>query len=100
MTHQGFRPNLAAQLEIYGQGTRVSEQTTGSLNRTAVAVQRLGAAIERLETAAARVGAGDLLLAGELRDARDEQAMMADTTRVVAQRLDAAIGRLRTLLED
>ncbi|MBC7950385.1 MAG: hypothetical protein H7Z12_01010 [Rhodospirillaceae bacterium] len=68
--------------------------------RTATAVERLGAAIDRLEAASARVGAGDLLLAGELRDARDEQAMMADTTRVVAQRLDAAIGRLRTLLEE
>lgn len=63
-------------------------------------MQRLGVAIERLEAAAARVGAGDLLLAGELRDARDQQAALQDTTRVVAQRLDAAIGRLRTLLEE
>lgn len=77
----------------------MSEQT-GSLTRTATAVERLGAAIDRLEAATARVGAGDLLLAGELRDARDQQAAMADTTRVVAQRLDSAIDRLRTLLEE
>lgn len=71
-----------------------------ALSRTEAAVQRLGEAIDRLEAAAARVGAGDLLLAGELRDARDEQAALADTTRVVAQRLDATIGRLRTILEE
>jgi hypothetical protein len=69
------------------------------LSRTEAAIDRLGAAIDRLETAAARVGAGDLLLAGELRDARDQHAVLEDTTRVVAQRLDGAIGRLRTLLE-
>lgn len=63
-------------------------------------MKRLGAAIDRLEAAAARVGAGDLLLAGELRDARDNFAALEDTTRVVAQRLDTAIDRLRTLLED
>lgn len=78
----------------------MSEQTTGSLNRTASAVERLGAAIDRLESASARMGAGDLLLAGELRDARDEQALMQDTVQVVSQRLDAAISRLRTLLEE
>lgn len=72
----------------------------GSLQRTEDAVKRLGAAIDRLEVAAARVGAGDLLLAGELRDARDDYARLEDTTRVVAGRLDAAIGRLRTILED
>ncbi|MEW5727313.1 MAG: hypothetical protein AB1918_05750 [Pseudomonadota bacterium] len=71
-----------------------------SLQRTDAAVKRLGAAIDRLEAAAARVGAGDLLLAGELRDARDNFAALEDTTRVVAQRLDTAIDRLRTLLED
>ncbi len=71
-----------------------------SLSRTASAVERLGAAIDRLDSAAARVGAGDLLLAGELRDARDQQAALQDTTRVVAQRLDAAIDRLRNLLEE
>lgn len=69
-----------------------------ALSRTEAAVQRLGQAIDRLEAASARVGAGDLLLAGELRDAKDQQAALQDTTRVVAQRLDAAIGRLRTIL--
>jgi hypothetical protein len=78
----------------------VSEQNSAALSRTAEAVRRLGAAIDRLEAASARVGAGDLLLAGELRDARDRQSLMEDTTRVVAQRLDGAIDRLRTLLEE
>lgn len=72
---------------------------SAALGRTEAAVQRLGDAIDRLESAVARVGAGDLLLAGELRDARDQQAALEDTTRVVAQRLDGAISRLRTLLE-
>lgn len=78
----------------------MSEHTTATSNRTADAVRRLGAAIDRLEAASARAGAGDLLLAGELRDARDQQSLLEDTTRVVAQRLDGAIHRLRTLLED
>lgn len=78
----------------------MSDQTTAPLGRTAEAVQRLGAAIDRLEAASARVGAGDLLLAGELRDARDRHTMLEETTRVVAQRLDGAIDRLRTLLEE
>lgn len=70
-----------------------------SLHQTEEALRRLGTAIDRLESAAARVGAGDLLLAGELRDARDDYARLEDTTRVVSARLDAAIGHLRTLLE-
>lgn len=78
----------------------MSEHNTAALSRTAEAVRRLGAAIDRLESASARVGAGDLLLAGELRDARDRQSLMEETTRVVAQRLDGAIDRLRTLLEE
>ena len=78
----------------------MSEQNTAALSRTAEAVRRLGAAIDRLEAASAPVGAGDLLLAGELRDARDRQLLMEETTRVVAQRLDGAIDRLRTLLEE
>ncbi|WP_254434887.1 DUF4164 domain-containing protein [Magnetospirillum sp. UT-4] len=73
---------------------------SGTWGRTEAALDRLGSAIDRLEAAAARVGAGDLLLAGELRDARDQQAALQDTTRVVAQRLDATIDRLRTILEE
>lgn len=78
----------------------MSEENTAALSRTAEAVRRLGAAIDRLEAASARAGAGDLLLAGELRDARERQAEMEETTREVARRLDGAIDRLRTLLED
>ncbi len=71
-----------------------------AFNRTEAALDRLGTVIDRLESAAARVGAGDLLLAGELRDARDQQAALADSNRVVSARLDQAIFRLRTLLEE
>ncbi len=76
------------------------EQQSGALQQTEEAIRRLGSAIDRLEQATARVGAGDLLLAGELRDAREEYAELQDTTRVVAVRLDATIDRLRSLLED
>lgn len=72
-----------------------------ALQQTEQAMRRLGTAIERLEAAAAtRVAAGDLLLAGELRGARDDYAGLEETTRVVAGRLDAAIDRLRLLLEE
>ncbi|OAN45724.1 hypothetical protein A6A04_07060 [Paramagnetospirillum marisnigri] len=63
-------------------------------------MRRLGSAIDRLESAAARVGAGDLLLAGELRGAHDDYARLEETTRLVAERLDHAILRLHDLLED
>jgi hypothetical protein len=77
------------------------EQRRGqSLQLTEEAMKRLGAAIDRLESASARVGAGDLLLAGELRDAREEYARLEETTKVVSGRLDAAIGRLHDLLEE
>lgn len=74
---------------------------TASLQRTEEAVKRLEAALDRLEAAAAtRIATGDLLLAGQLRDAHDDYAHLADTTRVVATRLDGAIDRLRLLLEE
>lgn len=77
------------------------EQHQGqSLQRTEEAMKRLGAAIDRLESASARVGAGDLLLAGELRDAREDYVRLEETTRVVSGRLDATILRLRDLLEE
>lgn len=63
-------------------------------------MRRLGAAIDRLEGASARVGAGDLLLAGELRGARDDYDRLEETTKVVAARLDDAILRLHDLLEE
>lgn len=74
---------------------------TATLQRTEEAVRRLGAALERLEAAAAtRLATGDLLLAGQLRDAQDENARLRDTTQVVSTRLDGAIDRLRVLLGD
>lgn len=63
-------------------------------------MRRLGAAIDRLEGASARVGAGDLLLAGELRGAHDDYAKLEEITRVVSSRLDGAILHLRDLLEE
>ena len=63
-------------------------------------MRRLGAAIDRLEGASARVGAGDLLLAGELRGARDDYDRLEETTKVVAAKLDDAILRLHDLLEE
>lgn len=96
LTGAGIGPNLRFR-EFFPWGDRTLSSVLG---RSAAAVQRLGAAIDRLEAAAARAGAGDLLLAGELRDARDQQAQLEDTTRLLAQRLDGAIARLRTLLED
>ena len=71
-----------------------------SLHRTEEAMRRLGAAIDRLEGASARVGAGDLLLAGELRGARDDYDRLEETTKVVAAKLDDAILRLHDLLEE
>ncbi len=73
---------------------------TASLQRTEAAVRRLGEALDRLESAATRIATGDLLLAGQLRDAHEEHARLEDTTRVVAMRLDAALDRLRLLLEE
>ncbi len=72
---------------------------SGALSRTETAIQRLGVVIDRLEAAATRASAGDLLLAGELREAHDQHAVLQDTTRAVGQRLDGAIVRLRSLLE-
>ncbi|CAA7626099.1 hypothetical protein [Magnetospirillum sp. SS-4] len=71
-----------------------------SLHQTEEAMRRLGAAIDRLESASARVGAGDLLLAGELRGAREDYIRLEETTRVVSARLDGVIDRLRDLLEE
>ena len=60
----------------------------------------LTAAVDHLDTAAGRVSSGDLLLAGELRDAREQCERLEDNSRVVGVRLDATIEKLRTLLED
>lgn len=68
------------------------------MNRTETAMARLAGAIERLESASMRASSGDLLLSGELRDARDEVETLKDTTRIVGQRLDETIVRLKTLL--
>jgi len=77
------------------------EQRRGTgLSRTEEAIRRLSAVVERLEAASTRSGAGDLLLAGELRDAREECERLEETVRLVGNRLDNTIDRLRGLLED
>ncbi len=78
----------------------MEQRQSVSLHRTDEAMRRLGAAIDRLESASARVGAGDLLLAGELRGAREDYERLEETTRVVSTRLDGVIDRLHDLLEE
>lgn len=78
----------------------MSESETYTLSRMEGAVRTLSNAVDRLEAAAAtRVSTGDLLLAGELRDAREDFSRLEDNSRVVGARLDSAIEKLRTVLE-
>jgi hypothetical protein len=78
----------------------VTEAQDTSLPHIENALTRLQAAIDRLEGAVtARFASGDLLLAGELRAAREEYQRLEDTTRHVAGRLDGTVERLRLLLE-
>ena len=71
-----------------------------SFSRTQAAVARLGAAIDRLEDGAARLQSGDLLLAGELREAREQYEALQETTRVVSHRLDHVIKKISTMVEE
>ncbi len=78
----------------------VSGAETTPPDATARALQRLANAVERLESAASHAASGDLLLAGELRDLRDDYARLDDASRVAATRLDTTMARLRDLLEE
>jgi hypothetical protein len=79
----------------------VSNSETYTLSYLGDAIRTLSGAVDRLEAVAAtRLAGGDLLLAGELRGARDDYDTLQDTTRVVGARLDHAIDRIRILLEE
>ncbi len=73
---------------------------SASLELTSRAVHRLGVALDRLEAASSHATSGDFLLAGQLRDAGDDNDRLAQVTRTVGLRLDQTIDRLRLLLED
>lgn len=70
------------------------------LPRSRAAIEQLEHAVSRLEGAVARNRDGELSLAAELRRAREDYARLDDTTRLVEQRLDGVIGRLRLMIED
>ena len=78
----------------------MNESGSYTLSHIENVLRSLTEAVDHLETAAARVSSGDLLLAGELRDTREECARLEDNNRVVGTRLDAAIDKLRNLLEE
>jgi len=67
------------------------------------ALDRLGKAVDRLELAAAaretRAFRREQELTEELRQARLDEARAVQNAETVSQRLEAAIGRLETVLE-
>ena len=68
------------------------------------ALERLERALGRLDAAAARApqerGAEDGPLKEELEDLRRDHAALSTSAAHVADRLDAVIGQVRTMLED
>ena len=69
------------------------------LPRSRVAIDRLEQAVIRLEGAMGRPK-GDLFGNSDLPAGRDDFERLDQTTRLVETRLDAVIGRLKTILED
>ncbi len=72
------------------------------MSRLTIALNRLDLAVEQLDAALAarerdRVADGKRQ-ADELRKLRTNHAGLADEARTVSQRLDAAIGRLKTVM--
>ena len=67
------------------------------LPRSRAALERLDRAVQRLEGVAGQAH-GDLFLAEDLRQARDDYARLDHTTRLVEARLDGVIGRLKLVL--
>ena len=78
----------------------MSQSQSYSLSQIEDVLRTLTKAVDHLETAAARVSSGDLLLAGELRETREECSALKEGNRVIGTRLDATITKLRTLLEE
>ena len=73
------------------------------MSRLAAALEQLDGAIDRLETAMARRVEGERAerarLEGELRGLRSHHSSLQTEARTVSSRLDAAIGRLKSLIE-
>jgi Xaa-Pro aminopeptidase len=72
------------------------------MNRMDDALARLEAALVRVEQAAAKPqpAATELEMAAELRKARANYASLKEKSDVVAARLDNAIGRLGSMLDE
>jgi hypothetical protein len=70
-----------------------------SLPRSRVAVDRLEKAVSRLE-ALMGSSTADLFGNAELKATRDDYTRLEEASRVVESRLDAVIGRLKTILEE
>ena len=72
------------------------------MSRIEEALARLDAAVARVERAGAkaRPAGTDLEMAAELRQAREDYAALKGKTNGVAERLDAAIGRLNGILAE
>lgn len=70
------------------------------LPRSRAAIAQLEKSLQRLEAVVAKGHHGDLFLEQELRAARADYARLDETSRMVEERLDVAINRLRSVLED
>ena len=72
------------------------------MSRLTTALERLDLAVEHLDATLAahevRRAAENKRQADELRKLRTNHASLADEARTVSQRLDAAIGRLKTVM--
>jgi len=72
-------------------------------DRISVELDRLTAAVTRLEAAldahGRRIGADQTAMQGELRELRNSHAALQAEARTVTSRIDAVIGRLRSVAE-
>ncbi len=71
-----------------------------SLPKTESAMRRLEDALARLDARIEALPGDDLFLAGELKSARAEYKELEEVARIVSERLDSTIGRLRQVLAD
>lgn len=77
----------------------VNEAELRVLARSEAALQRLEASVSRLQAVVERDDGRDAGLAAELSAARSDLAAMQRVTREASGRLDAAILRLKTVVE-
>lgn len=68
--------------------------------RSHAAIAQLEKALQRLETVVTKGRHGDLFVEQELKAVRDDNARLDESSRLVEERLDMAINRLRAVLED